>query len=313
MDFAGRCRGQIKVSIKPLTDVKNAPNLPPVVRRESTSNESFAANPEKAVYRVASEYGRFPSHLVQHTEQIILSPEPTFLVEESRKLAATPEGVLAPGVVPMANQNEHKGGGSTRGIYWNPPKPQALPEETVTKSILQTKLSDLDVAMEPLKRRLQQNSLRLAAGTSSSFDKRNNMTTGEQVVAGLSELTLEQLQEAIETQLRLMGREAPLEPTPSNTENSSNDPPCNANANTAETSSAEILCDDVLLGTDDEADLSGSRVDALLNLNPSRSETSHQNLHEISQIDWGRVLNEGTRNTPEGGNPKDNNEQNGEE
>ena len=67
MDFVGRCRGQIHVSVQPLEDIKR---LQLQLRRESTASSVQRPDTQMS-YDVTAKYDAFPSHIVQHSEQLI--------------------------------------------------------------------------------------------------------------------------------------------------------------------------------------------------------------------------------------------------
>jgi len=127
MDFVGRCRGQIKVRVMPLTDAKRTAEK---LNRRLDRRDS-EAGPVRALtstYSVAARYTDFPSHVVQHTEQVVL---------------ATP--------VPAPSQGDIR-----RAPAWMPPEVSLVDPEGTTHSFLRSKLSDLDRATDRLKRLLQE-------------------------------------------------------------------------------------------------------------------------------------------------------------
>jgi len=132
MDFVGRCRGQIKVSVTPFEDVKRlvekgCSQQTLLERRDSeVAPEALVAPRTPSTYCVAARYSEFPSHVIQHTEQVVLAtPVPAAPVDE--RLEATPA--------------------------WIPPEITVDPEGT-THSFLRSKLTDLERATERMKRLL---------------------------------------------------------------------------------------------------------------------------------------------------------------
>ena len=69
MNWVGKCRGQIKLSVNPLEDLNQL--QPPPYDRRLSYNPPEVAPPLGQTFTVSAEYTKFPSHVVQHTEQLI--------------------------------------------------------------------------------------------------------------------------------------------------------------------------------------------------------------------------------------------------
>ncbi|KAK1899930.1 C2 domain containing protein 3 [Dissostichus eleginoides] len=77
-DFSGQCHGQLKVSIIPLKGVQDLRGKRKAVNEETAKNspkDLFQALP--VIYHTTATYSSFPSHISQHTEQKISSPDIT--------------------------------------------------------------------------------------------------------------------------------------------------------------------------------------------------------------------------------------------
>lgn len=77
-DFSGQCHGQLKVSIIPLKGVQDLRGKRKAVNEETAKNspkDLFQAIP--VIYHTTATYSSFPSHISQHTEQKISSPDIT--------------------------------------------------------------------------------------------------------------------------------------------------------------------------------------------------------------------------------------------
>lgn len=144
MNWVGKCRGQIKVSVTPLVDL-NQLQAPSYDRR--LSYNPLDLNPaDNLTYSVRAEYSKFPSHVVQHTEQIIQRTT-TPSVEPGPEQEAISIPVNSPPPSPP-----------TKNQFWNPPTLQNFlpddPTRSFLESSLQRNLSDLDTISRNIQNRL---------------------------------------------------------------------------------------------------------------------------------------------------------------
>ena len=356
MDFVGRCRGQLKVSITPEEkDLRSAVDVTSLretlLRRDSEVNNPAATAAggkggsdnvnSSSVFRVEAKYNHFPSHVVQHTEQILTA-------------AATP-------TAPQPVRNDVDGGGgsamsiceSVRGRQspqWRQPDHASQPEESSTKSFLRNKLTELDDATRRLKVRLSED-----AQTGNGDCRRGQVTTrsfltdaaaAETVVVPLHAMSLEELQGNIESQLLALKRSAglnpastphhqhliarPAPPPPASISVSSGGPrrtvpepstPPPSRSPSPTTVSEEIM--EVLASARDDDDRDGSAVGGASAAGAGASVLhsglvipgiGSDTLQDLGQIDWDRVLLHDSRGAkddddptsrlgPEGGNP----------
>ncbi|KAF3847532.1 hypothetical protein F7725_020560 [Dissostichus mawsoni] len=72
-DFSGQCHGQLKVSIIPLKGVQDLRGKRKAVNEETAKNSPALP----VIYHTTATYSSFPSHISQHTEQKISSPDIT--------------------------------------------------------------------------------------------------------------------------------------------------------------------------------------------------------------------------------------------
>lgn len=158
MDFVGRCRGQMKVTIVPLQ--KLSKDLYP--RRDSDSSISSKRRDEE--YIVSARYDSFPSHVVQHSEQII-SPSPVFdrsmttplesdILEEARDIIRQVDILHETVTRSKSPVQEELRVESVKEPSWKPADPSLIPEDVCTKSFLQSKLTGLEEMTEEFKRKL---------------------------------------------------------------------------------------------------------------------------------------------------------------
>ena len=126
MDFVGRCRGQVNVSVWPLEDLKR---LRLEVRRESVASSTAQQRPDTVMsYNVSAKYDCFPSHIVQHSEQLIRAASG----RSSGSSRSTPT-LLSSGSSDISVQGP------------------------ATHSFLQKKISAMDVHTDKLRRKLEGN------------------------------------------------------------------------------------------------------------------------------------------------------------
>jgi hypothetical protein len=157
MDFVGRCRGQIKLTILPIS--KMSKRL--AWRRDSdVSSVRKGCDGQKKEYTVTAKYNSFPSHVVQHTEQLITSPLPfaesqhdgTFEVEAPRGNNTSPEtskliDITEPTVRQVIEER-----------CWQPPRISTPSEEDCTRSLLFSKLNSLGEMTSNMKKKLNRKS-----------------------------------------------------------------------------------------------------------------------------------------------------------
>ncbi|XP_059088742.1 uncharacterized protein LOC131884863 isoform X2 [Tigriopus californicus] len=205
MDFVGRCRGQIFVSIKPLEDVcRMYRHLTHYSRRDSEelSSPPLTKNPKTQCYYVSAKYPSFPSHLVQHPEQLI-SPVPTTF-DNPVNISNNKNNATTKKYDPTDLQRDTPESVSpeNHSHYWYPPE---LPEnmDQATHSLLELKLNDMDKATKLLKNKL-------SCGNPTSV---NNLDNGVQPTKSsnssdaLTQLSLQELQHNISTQLRELSQQ----------------------------------------------------------------------------------------------------------
>ena len=171
MDFVGRCRGQVKVSVTPAEDLTRLAHQRRLRRR--ISEVSSVADTGEARFVTCGKYAQFPSHLVQYPEQVI-SPSPVQdeeQMEEGRPL---------------------KGGGGG----WQPPQLTSLDEALSTHSFLEQKLREMAGTTEQLRERL---------GTATSTESAPRMA-GAPVPPStdLESMTVDELQTVIEGRLKML-------------------------------------------------------------------------------------------------------------
>ena len=236
MDFIGRCRGQVKVTVKPLMnpeEIRSMPGLPYLARRESTSSQVCCGS--SGPFLVETRYQTYPSHLVQHTEQIISpcsSPEPqkdarkvstqvnantTFQREGENPLPSLPtvRSLHATQVHPKPSDRQDE---TTKACFWNPPLPESATEDT-TKSMLERKMTDLEETTKRLKEKLRladassthtsnaphhQDPPSQGCDSSNPNNNNNNNSLGKK---DFSKLSLEELQTNIDSHLRRISEE----------------------------------------------------------------------------------------------------------
>lgn len=179
MDFVGRCRGQVKVSVTPAEDLSKLADCRKFRRRISEVS-SFAGNDE-ARFVTSGRYAQFPSHLVQYTEQAI-SPSP---VQDFGQTSTT-----------SASQKDFTSKGG-----WQPPELPSLDEAQSTHSFLDRKLREMAGTTERLKERLS------GGGPRAPVDSALDAPRAEEAEhaapsADLQSMTVDELQRVIESRLK---------------------------------------------------------------------------------------------------------------
>ncbi|XP_063762656.1 C2 domain-containing protein 3 isoform X2 [Eleginops maclovinus] len=76
-DFSGQCHGQLKVSITPLKGVQDLRGKRKAVNEETAKSSPALFQALPVLYHTTATYSSFPSHISQHTEQKISSPDIT--------------------------------------------------------------------------------------------------------------------------------------------------------------------------------------------------------------------------------------------
>ena len=180
MDFVGRCRGQVKVSVTPAEDLSKQADCRKLRRRISEVS-STVSNDDGARFVTSGRYAAFPSHLVQYTEQAI-SPSP---VQDFGQALST-----------NASQKDlgPKGG-------WQPPELPSLDEAQSTHSFLDRKLREMAGTTEQLKERLCGGGSR-APGESAADVRRAEEAEHAAPSADLQSMTVDELQRVIEGRLK---------------------------------------------------------------------------------------------------------------
>jgi hypothetical protein len=157
-----------------------------LLRRESQGSSTACCAEEDAVrFVTAGSYARFPSHLIQYTEQMI-SPSPP---------------LIPPPPDSVQSSNTKK---ST--THWEPPTTSCttLDEATTTYSYLERKLSEMTITTQQVKERLSGGA---HMSTSSSGQHNPGHSESPVSVPDPSQLTTDQLQTVIEMRLRQMRRQ----------------------------------------------------------------------------------------------------------
>ena len=175
MDFVGRCRGHVKVTITPSDDLSSIPVPRDLWRRESEIGFPPTAS-DKLWYVTSASYSKFPSHIARYTEQTI-SPSPP--PPPAPDIPTSPSPPLPP-----KEASFHM-----RGLIDNLP--------SVSESFLERKLSDLAETTRELKGRLE-------VRESSHYGQQASHETVGDDISDPSRLTSEQLQTAIETRIKEM-------------------------------------------------------------------------------------------------------------
>ena len=375
MDFVGRCRGQVKVTVKPLMspeEVRSLPTLPYLARRESI-NSFVCEGGGNGPFIVETRYQRFPSHIVQHTEQIISprespvlgsNPQEMMVVETSispeekrsqyyeeqrdfgRKMRRDnnySDSITTTTTATNVSTVKEISRSKAKTRFWNPPLPQSLEGgDDPSKSMLERKMTDLEESTKKLKEKLRlaaASNTRNVTPTAAAAGKEGMMASKD-----FSELTLEELQSNIDSQLKRIeqqqnqrnrdkedGEKKSEERhyhSQENLEEGEEEPAAARNfggqneislssANSSFAPSSTFPAADVsaeiceVLSSDDTNDVSDSQIEAML---PQLRRTT---LRDLNIIDWSQVLEGnsssnswvggggGMRDTPEGGNPQD--------
>ncbi len=172
MDFVGRCRGQIKIQIKPVSrDLKSltADIDSSLLRRDSeitivndendktSENNTIESTTSTTGFSVVAQYDKYPSHVIQHTEQLVTA---THALTQN-----------------LTQDGTHN---------WTPPDHLSQPEHASTHSFLKNKLSELDKTTKKLQNMLIEDETEERAVPTA---------------APYQELSLEQLQSKFEAQL----------------------------------------------------------------------------------------------------------------
>jgi len=159
MNWVGKCRGQIKVSVTPLVDLNQF--QPPSYDRRLSYNPMEFTNPLSHTFSVSAEYSKFPSHVVQNTEQLITSS----FIPNSR-LHPRPDQVIPPplshsGLVTQSLPVHTSPPNPTKTEtlnFWKPPTVQNFLPDDPTRSFLEASLkrnlSDLSTISKNIQNRL---------------------------------------------------------------------------------------------------------------------------------------------------------------
>eukprot|EP00095_Tigriopus_kingsejongensis_P007593 maker-scaffold417_size177606-snap-gene-0.49 protein:Tk07593 transcript:maker-scaffold417_size177606-snap-gene-0.49-mRNA-1 annotation:"hypothetical protein D910_05392" len=248
MDFVGRCRGQICASVKPVEDLSRlfGEHRGGIFnRRDSEETQMRPVGRQMTSYFVRAAYPSFPSHLVQHSEQMI-SPIPTSsspnapLLDRAEYSAGKAFGLKSTGegssLLLFSNPNnlahgENSSSSAQRNptpqcpnYYWKPPVAQGDLDQA-SRSLLEMKLSDLDKTTKELKNKLLDDDLRRESGTqsrqshqgsqmenlqSSSVQQSHEAQKEASRTPRVSELSLQDLQRNISAQLQALGQQTGL-------------------------------------------------------------------------------------------------------
>ena len=176
MDFVGRCRGQVKVSVTPAEDLSKQAECRKFRRRISEVSSIVAD--DEARFVTTGRYAQFPSHLVQYTEQAI-SPSPIQDFVQTQMANATKKDF------------QSKGG-------WQPPELPSLDEAQSTHSFLDRKLREMAGTTEQLKERLS------GGGSRAPVESALDAPRAEEVEPStdLQSMTVDELQRVIESRLK---------------------------------------------------------------------------------------------------------------
>ena len=280
MDFVGRCRGQVKVSVTPGEDLTRLADQRRLRRR--ASEISSVPDTGEARFVTHGKYAQFPSHLVQYPEQVI-SPSPV-QDEEQRS--------------PPEESRPLKGGGGG----WQPPQLPSLDEALSTHSFLEQKLREMAGATEQLRERL---------GTATSTERVQRAAAAAPVPppTDLESMTVDELQTVIEGRLKMLQLQNGVDDDERSHESmeeinlvssSSSETPSARSSPDLSAVSAEIAG---VVGTDAVA--AGATAAA-----------ANTDIPDLGEIDWARVLRQDgvesasesagqqqSRQGPEGGNP----------
>lgn len=71
MDFSGRCRGQIKLSLEPMEDISKSINCP-----ELSFHHDTKSKPSLPMFVAHSTYSEFPSHVTQFPDMLVQKVDP---------------------------------------------------------------------------------------------------------------------------------------------------------------------------------------------------------------------------------------------
>ena len=150
MDFVGRCRGQIKVTITPQDDPKSLKNLPLLARRQSDLYSSHSVSNE---FSVCAKYEDFPSHVVPHTEQLISSLEKS----QFENLPKSSESTSCQTSTLIGSTSTTPEISLESAVqHWQPPLHEQQPEESSTRSVLLSKLGALDETTAKMRLKLEE-------------------------------------------------------------------------------------------------------------------------------------------------------------
>ncbi len=290
MDFVGRCRGQIKVSVTPAEDLRSVGLKPGLQRRDSDALADEEATGGK--FCVAAAYNRFPSHVIRNTEQMVtvtppvhekrgnigafcksnvstvshLKPSPKNEEDKSQRSGSATWSLPSMSSLASCSSEAKHHTDETRG-HWNPPLHDKKEEKGCTRSFLQNKLNDLEKTTKSLKERLgQEDPERAATPEPRQLDVRG--------------CTLEALTQHIQSSLNFLGHrmlerqpEVPVGEVLSMNEEP-NDTPCSLS---------------------NISDTSARLTEMATNMRSSGLDIRTSTLEDLGQIDWASAWGENNR------------------